>query len=811
MLSHSLPFRLILDAQAIQSEMYSERGIARFAAEHARALLDYEGLVSRVSLNPCRPFPKNPDPALLFSGKLAWGGLQLIQDAIREGPVVYYTMSPFESSPLDSLYPRKAVGTNTYFAVTLYDLIPLIFPEIYLRDRQERARYEARLEVVKAADLVCVISESTKNDTIRELHLAPGKVHVIGGGASPFFRPCYTQRHDATLVKRAIPGLRGQFILTVLGEDPRKNLDRLLKAYAALPIALRKQYQLLIAGKHRQVAIENAGAQIPEDFSAGRVLFSSYISDECLRALYRTCSLFVFPSLYEGFGLPVAEAASCGARVITSNASSVPEILDSPLTTFDPYSIEDMRDAMEKALTDRKHAAELRRIALGKAGQLGWDKVAARTVQALSSLEKTRRLVPIRKRLSVGFAGPFPPVPSGIADYNYYIARELAKRVDLHIFYTRGSNSANLRKIGAAGYRQISDLGAGFTPSYLDHLIYTLGNSEHHIQTYEKALKFPGLVWLHDTRLYGFYYMYCRSKDQAAGDQLFMRETERMYPHRVPPPCSGLEPFDLRAVRDWEIGYTGDIVRAATGVIVNSSLALRLLELDQGPGGKLPRNFVVPLACHEPSKFEELPSGDPGGLPTILSLGLVDWVKAPGLIIEAFAAIREAQPCQLVFAGRVSNAMKQALLEHAGRQGVSGSVHFTGFLSEQEWFQWVRRSRCAVQLRRRSNGESSAAVLTCVAAGLPVITNVAACREMPEDSRDFVPFDVNQQQLSRHLQCLLTDEAEWTRLHRGELRYAAEHTYARIAQRLVDYLEEGAAVNANDEPGMRVPAIAGIS
>lgn len=809
MISHSLPFRLILDVQAIQSEMHSERGIARFTAEHARALLEYEDLVTHLSLNPCRPFPKNPDPALLFSGKLAWGGLPLIRNEAGKGPVVYYTMSPIEFSLLDSLYPRKAVGTNTYFATTLYDLIPLLFPDIYLRDGHVRAQYEARLELVKAADLVCAISESAREDAIRELHIDPEKVHVIGGGVSTFFKPCYAWRQDARLVKSAVPGLRGRFIFTVLGEDPRKNLDRLLKAYTSLPAALRNQYQLLVGGKYREIAIQNISLQIPEDYAAGRVVFTRYTSDECLRALYRTCSLFVFPPIYEGFGLPVAEAASCGARVITSNASSVPEVLNSPLTTFDPYSIDSMRDAMEKALTDRKHASQLSRIARAKVGELGWEKVAARTVRALASMGKTRRLVSIRKRLAVGFAGPFPPVPSGIADYNYYIARELAKLVDLHIFYTEGTDPGGLRRIGAAGRRPVSDLGTALTPGYLDHLIYTLGNSEHHIQTYEMALKFPGLLWLHEARLFGFYYMYCRSKEDAPGDRLFLRETERMYPHRVPPPCSGLEPFDLGAVRDWGIGYTRDVVRAATGLILNSSVARDLLELDQGPAGKLPPDCIVPLACHEPSFFTRLPTRDPNDCPTILSLGLVDWVKAPDLIIDAFASVRKVHPCRLVFLGPVSMPLKQDLLNHAARIGVRDSVQFTDFVAEQEWFEWICRSHCAVLLRRRTNGESSAAVAACMAAGLPVITNVASCQEMPDDSRDFVPFDVTQEQLRLHISDLFTDNAKWMRLHCGELRYAKEHTYSKIARRLVRQLEAGfgAVNNARETAAKAIAAV----
>lgn len=799
MIRHTLPFRLILDVQAIQSEMHPERGIARFTAQHARALLDYEGLVAHLSLNPCRPFPKNPDPALAYSGLLTWGSLPLIHAAVERGPAVYYAMSPIERCPLDALHPRSPVGTHAHFAVTLYDLIPLLFPDRYLREATVRARYKTRLELVKSADLVCAISESTRGDAIRELHLDPEKVHVIGGGVSRFFRPSFTQREDARLVSSMRPALNGQFIFTVLGEEWRKNVDRLVQAYMALPRRLRNQYQLVIGGQYSEWAIQKIKSVLG-NVDAGRVVFTGCMDDELLRALYRTCSLFVFPSLYEGFGLPVAEAACCGARVITSNTSSLPEVLDSPLTTFDPYSVGAIAGAIERALTDRKHASELRRIALARAGGLGWDKVAARTVKALASLAPRKRLVPARRRLAVGLAGPFPPVRSGIADYNYYMARELAKLVDLFVFYTDGSDGNGLRAIGAAGWRPVSELGSRFTPAYLDQMIYTLGNSEHHVETYEAALAFPGLAWLHDVRLAGFYHEYCREKEPAAAGQFFLRETARMYPHRVPPHFSGGGPFDLRAARDWGLGYTRDIVRSSRGLILNSAFALQLLQLDQGPGGRLPPALVLPLACHAPAHYAELGAGNPGGCPIIVSTGLVDWIKAPDLLIDAFSRVKSIRDCRLVFVGTAPHELRKELLEQARASGVADAVSFTGFVTEEEYFRWILRSRCVVQLRRATNGESSAAVLSCMGAGVPVITNVGACREMPEDSREFVPMDVTSEELQQRIVTLLCDDAAWKRLHRGSLRYAWENTFARVSERIAGTLEEGFASRQGGSP-----------
>jgi glycosyltransferase involved in cell wall biosynthesis len=168
-------------------------------------------------------------------------------------------------------------------------------------------------------------------------------------------------------------------ILFVGTLEPRKNLATLLKAYALL----RKKAQpprLIIGGArgwhHEQVfsVVEELG--LIED-----VIFPGYIPREELPLWYNAANLFIYPSLYEGFGLPLLEAMACGTPVITSNISSLPEVVDGAGILVDPSSVEDMAEAMWQVLSDSSLRAEMRRKGLARAREFSWRKTAQRTVE----------------------------------------------------------------------------------------------------------------------------------------------------------------------------------------------------------------------------------------------------------------------------------------------------------------------------------------------------------------------------------------------------------------------------------------------
>jgi len=162
--------------------------------------------------------------------------------------------------------------------------------------------------------------------------------------------------------------------------EPRKNLSFLLEAYAKVRSESGRAEWLIVAGgsgwKNKEIY-----ARVNELGLADSVLFLGYVSTEDLVVLYNSCRLFVYPSLYEGFGLPVLEAMACGAPVITSNVSSLPEVAGDAALTIDPNRVDGLAEAIGSVLTDESLRGELRRKGLQRANDYSWEETARQTVE----------------------------------------------------------------------------------------------------------------------------------------------------------------------------------------------------------------------------------------------------------------------------------------------------------------------------------------------------------------------------------------------------------------------------------------------
>ena len=184
---------------------------------------------------------------------------------------------------------------------------------------------------------------------------------VTGGGVSPDFRPPASRTAARDDLLRARPAIDGEYVLFTGGMDYRKNVDGLLTAYAGLSKELRDRYQLVIVGR---LGLEDASgpfAELADSLGiSDRVVLTGHVSDEELVLLYQGTSLFVFPSRYEGFGLPVIEALACGAPAIAGRNSSLVELVDQEEALFDADDPSSIQSALERALTDAELLESLR-------------------------------------------------------------------------------------------------------------------------------------------------------------------------------------------------------------------------------------------------------------------------------------------------------------------------------------------------------------------------------------------------------------------------------------------------------------------
>jgi glycosyltransferase involved in cell wall biosynthesis len=268
-------------------------------------------------------------------------------------------------------------------ALNVFDLIAWEAP----REAQRGAALVERATIglaLRRAALIFCNAESTRRELARRWPSASDRVVSLPLAASPVF--ARSQSPEALDEIRHRHGLMKPFVLAVGTLEPRKNLLRLMDAFSGLRPDLRDSHVLAIAGPR---GWEFGPILARAEQSAGIVVLGK-ISDEELAAMYQLCTVFCYPSLYEGFGLPVLEAMSAGAAVVTSNVSSLPEVAGSAALYADPRDTVAIRDAITCLLDSPSEREELGRRARERASEFSWDKTAERALAHLVGLARTR-------------------------------------------------------------------------------------------------------------------------------------------------------------------------------------------------------------------------------------------------------------------------------------------------------------------------------------------------------------------------------------------------------------------------------------
>ena len=261
--------------------------------------------------------------------------------------------------------------------VTIHDCIHLMFPQ-YLPNRAAYAYARGSMwNAARKADRILTVSEASKHDILRFFHVAPEKIEVVYNAIDERFWTVPSEEEFERVRERY--QLAHRFILYVGNIKPHKNLVRLIEAFDGLRrLGGYDDVKLLIIGDQisKLPALRRA---VHSHKLHKEVRFLGYQSDETLSILYRLASVFVFPSLYEGFGLPPLEAMACGTPVVTSNVSSLPEVAGDAAVLVDPSNSESITDGIRRVLDSPELAAELRRKGPLRARQFSWEQSVART------------------------------------------------------------------------------------------------------------------------------------------------------------------------------------------------------------------------------------------------------------------------------------------------------------------------------------------------------------------------------------------------------------------------------------------------
>lgn len=293
---------------------------------------------------------------------------------------------------------RFCDGATT--AVTLYDLIPLVESDKYLTNEISKNHYLRKIDDLRNAGILLSISEYSRLEAIQELDISPEKITNISSAVDKKFKPWKVPQDIASSIKNRY-GITRDFLMYTGSFDQRKNHEALIKAFAALPIEVRKGLQLLIVGNgwegiYAHLKWIGSGVGLSED----DILFAGKVPDDDLLPLYNLCSLFVFPSLREGFGLPVLEAMSCGIPVIGSNSTSIPEVLGTEKALFNPADIGSISQKIYEAVTDSGFRTYLIEHGIQQAKNFSWDVSAKRAITAFETFYDSRKKGYVHKFLA---------------------------------------------------------------------------------------------------------------------------------------------------------------------------------------------------------------------------------------------------------------------------------------------------------------------------------------------------------------------------------------------------------------------------
>lgn len=280
--------------------------------------------------------------------------------------------------------PQNGVGLpeakDCPFIITLHDVIPYKMPET-VGENYLRIFSEEMPKIVSRCDGIITVSNFSKDDIAEAFNFPKEKIFVTYLAAEDIYRPL--DKAECSQLIKSHYSIEGDYILYIGGFSPRKNITGLIEAFSKLKEVYKKDLKLVIAGKKgKSYSIYKQRA---EDLNiADSVIFPGFIPLEHLPELYNAAKLFVYPSFYEGFGLPPIEAMACGVPVIASNVTSVPEIIKDCALFIDPHNVDNICEAMYSALLDCDLRQRLILSGLTRSSELTWSNTAANTLIAYS-------------------------------------------------------------------------------------------------------------------------------------------------------------------------------------------------------------------------------------------------------------------------------------------------------------------------------------------------------------------------------------------------------------------------------------------
>ena len=291
----------------------------------------------------------------------------------RDGKLPYnfdvYHSSSFELLPAD----------DTRLVAVVHDIIPQVFPQGHTKDAISRLHKKLQ-NYLDRASAVIVDSKCSKNDLVTHFNVAQDRVKVVYPGVGEDFAPASKSLYKLLQNKYNICS---NYILYIGTIEPRKNIKGLIKAFGLLKAKGNIAQKLVIVGMKGWMSDDIY--RLADKFGLdSEVIFTGYVPREHLKIFYSFADVLVFPSFYEGAGLPVLEAFACGTPVVSSNVSSIPELAGDAALLVDPYSPQKIAEAIERVLTDNALSQQMIEKGLQRAKEFSWDRTAQQTLKVVT-------------------------------------------------------------------------------------------------------------------------------------------------------------------------------------------------------------------------------------------------------------------------------------------------------------------------------------------------------------------------------------------------------------------------------------------
>lgn len=678
---------------------------------------------------------------------------------------------------------------------TLYDLIPLRFPDHYL-DERSRDPYLRTLALVARADRLIAISETARQEAVDMLGVPRERLDRAWPIPDDVFRPLPAHSLRKLLVMLGshlrIPE---RYVLTVSHIHHSKNLLTLLAAYAALPPSFRTSLPLVICC-HLDPASEHSLRVHAEALGLGDdVVITGHVSDEELCALYNRATMVVHPSRSEGFGFPVLEAMACGAPVVTTTAASLPEVAGDAAILVDPDDAAAFTDAIRTLAGDAGRREDLRQRGFEQARKFNRQQLGEATLRSYQLAAAIPGTTPRRPRIAMW--SPLPPQPTGIADYSAELLEALEPRCDLEVFVD-GGYLPEPDMLERHRVHHHSAFARREAHRRFDGVIYQVGASPVHHYMSEALRTRPGIVALHD--LIWSNVLYTAHSHVAQDPATFRRMLGELHGRRALQELDGLDFDDQGSLWDFFGRYPmlEPVIGTSLAQVVHfPALADELLL-------KYPESNprVVTMGVADP--FAAYPELDREGARVRLGIkpdrfvagifGIVHPLKRIETCIKAAGRLlgEGLDPLMFVVGASYDEAYGAELAALARALGLSDNVMFTGRVDHDAFAAYLVAADVVVNLRAPVHKHMSATAMRAIAAGRPlVISDLPEWRFLPGEACLRVPPDCPDAQLAGALRLLAGDPQRRDRMAAAARDYyETEGTIERMAERYLAVIAE---------------------